>query len=134
MKKSSKKMFAKAFLFTGCLVIVLAIACLTSACGNSEYVGDWEVVKLEVGGETYDVKAVQEYAGSSLNFDFSMTLEANGKGTFNSNGTMIDVKWEAEDNGVKLSSTETDGNMTMEKDGSYLRQVIAGSTIYYEKQ
>lgn len=105
----------KKWIITVCLL--LSIVAFSCACGNSQYVGTWEVTKAEVNGVTFDQDALVSHGLDNVDF----TLEADGSGTF---------EWEETDYGIR----DKTNNIDYYKEGNYLTWSTGDGTMYFEKQ
>ena len=95
-----KKIFA---LLLSCMMII-SIA----ACGNSKYIGTWEVEKAEMAGE----EASGEMLGG-MSFEF----KKGGKAEVTAMGENNEIEWEVKDGKLKMTNDGETIETPVEVDG-----------------
>ena len=113
-----------------CVMLVLAMGIL-AACGGSSadlsgspYCGSWAGTKAEYSGF--------EFTMEEMGMECSLSLEANGKATFDFDGDSESGKWEETENGILLKDSSDEMELIAE-DGS-LTLEMEGMKLYFEKQ
>lgn len=116
-----------------CLMMVLVCALSLAACGGSKAVGTYELESMTVGGETMNIKEMEEAAGVEMNV--TMEIKSNGKFTMKATGMDDSMNEEGtwEEKGDKLiltvddepaEATLKDGVLTMEEETMEMKMVF----------
>jgi hypothetical protein len=118
-----------AILLSLAMVLTFALAACGGGGGNgdvadSKYVGTWKPDKLSFAGESEDIGD-----------DFTLTLSADGTGTFNSvdedgNEEVSNITWSLTSDGFK---TQGDAKMTFKDDGDAIVTKILGAELRFVK-
>lgn len=111
------------------MVLTFALAACGGGSGSgdvadSKYVGTWKPDKLSFAGESEDIGD-----------DFTLTLSADGTGTFNSvdedgNEEVSNLTWSLTSDGFK---TQGDAKMTFKDDGDAIVTKILGAELRFVK-
>ena len=118
-----------ALLLSLAMILTFALAACGGGGGNgdvadSKYVGTWKPDKLSFAGESEDIGD-----------DFTLTLSADGTGTFNSvdedgNEEVSNITWSLTSDGFK---TQGDAKMTFKDDGDAIVTKILGAELRFVK-
>lgn len=102
----------------GVLLLILITSLFTlTACGNSKYVGKWEVVSLinQEGTETRLDSLSSTFADASV----TMTLQKDGTARLEFGDTTSYVQWEESSSGIIVSDNENSTAYTFKDDCLY---------------
>ena len=87
---------------------------------DSKYVGTWKCTGMELKDESEE-----------LDYDYTLTLNADGTGQFAGGGESSDITWSLTDDGFK---TKGDAKLTFRDDGDRIRAKVIGVDLVFEKQ
>lgn len=124
MKKGLALLLSLAMILTFALAACGGSSSSSEDLTDSKYVGTWKPDKLSFAGESEDIGD-----------DFTLTLSADGTGTFNSvdedgNEEVSNLTWSLTSDGFK---TQGDAKMTFKDDGDAIVTKILGAELRFVK-
>lgn len=118
------------------LALFMILSTLLAACGgsssssgssaqnadlaNSKYVGTWKATTMSLKDET-----------ESIDFEWTITLNADGTGEYVSEDGPTSVTWELTDDGFK---TKGDAKLTFKDDGENIKAKVSITEVVFVKQ
>jgi major membrane immunogen (membrane-anchored lipoprotein) len=116
------------------LALVMILSTLLAACGgsssssgssstdlsDSKYVGTWKATTMSLKDET-----------ESIDFEWTITLNADGTGEYVSEDGPTSITWELTDDGFK---TKGDAKLTFTDDGDNIKAKVSITEVVFVKQ
>lgn len=117
---------------TTILTLIVCI-CFLSACGDSDYVGEWRTTKASRGDTEISIEQLEKLTGGAL----KLFIDNDGTAHLETGGTDSEpVKWEETGDGILLyeDGDKDNGTSYTYKDGQLLVQDPTGLEMVLEKQ
>lgn len=112
------------------LALVTSIFILT-ACGESQYVGEWRFVNGTINGKEVSNEAIEKATGGTI----KLTLSKNGNAVVEANGKRARSKWEETEDGIVVyDRTNKEKSTSYKLQDNQLCGSVNGLEIRLEKQ